>query len=95
MRPLGKHQLQRLMGLASPGSLLIVAGDELSKSLAARGLTAPKLKNKPDAWHGITPKGLRALADAMEAGQLEQFMRPFPPKRTISGAQSSNPQEKA
>ena len=33
---LGKNQLQRLMGLASPGSLLIVAGDSLRSKETAR-----------------------------------------------------------
>jgi hypothetical protein len=74
---LGRNQLQRLMGLASPGCLLIVAGDKLSRSLVARGLTKPKFDDDPDAWHHITPKGLRVLADALEAGELEQFMSKF------------------
>lgn len=44
MRPLGKLQLERLMGLASPSCLLIV-GDKISKSLVKRGLLKP---NFPD-----------------------------------------------
>jgi hypothetical protein len=74
---LGKNQLQRLMGLASPGVLLVVADDRLSKSLVRRGLTTPATGD-PDAWHRITPKGMRVLADAYEAGDLEQFMKKFP-----------------
>lgn len=80
MRPLGKLQLERLMGLASPSMLLIV-GDKLSQSLVARGLVKPHFRKKPDAWHRITPAGMRVLADAYEAGQLKQFMKDFPPKR--------------
>lgn len=79
---LGKHQLQRLMGLASPSCLLIVAGDRLSKSLVKRGLTKPHFADDPDAWHRITPTGLRALADALEAGELEPFMKKFPREET-------------
>lgn len=80
MRPLGKLQLERLMGLASP-SMLLVVGDALSASLVARGLLKPALKKRPNAWHRITPAGLRALADAYEAGNLDRFMNKFPPKR--------------
>jgi len=79
-RPLGKNQLQQLMWLASPGRMLVV-GDTVSKSLVARGLLRPNFPDTPDAWHRITPAGLHALANAYEAGLLEQFMKPFPPKR--------------
>jgi hypothetical protein len=79
-RPLGKLQLERLMGLASP-SMMLVVGDALSKSLVKRGLLKANFPDTPEAWHRITPDGLRALADAYEAGQLAQFMKPFPPKR--------------
>lgn len=77
MKPLGKNQLERLMGLASPSCLMIV-GDKVSGSLVKRGLLKPNFPDSPDAWHRITPAGLRALADAYEAGHLEQFMKPFP-----------------
>ncbi len=79
MRPLGKLQLERLMSLASP-SMLMVVGDKVSKSLVARGLLKPKFEDSPDAWHRITPAGMRVLADAYETGQLDQFMKPFPRK---------------
>jgi hypothetical protein len=79
-RPLGKLQLERLMGLGSP-SMLMVVGDAVSKSLVNRGLLRPNFPDTPDAWHRITPNGLRALADAYEAGKLTPFMKPFPPKR--------------
>lgn len=80
-RPIGKLQLERLMGLASP-SMLMVVGDAVSKSLVRRGLLKPNFPETPDAWHRITPSGLRALADAYESGKLAQFMKPFPPKRS-------------
>ena len=76
--PLGREQLQRLMGMSSPAMLLVVADDRVSKSLAKRGLTAPKFPAEPHAWHRITPAGMRALADAYEAGLLEQFIKPMP-----------------
>lgn len=80
MRPLGKLQLERLMGLASPSCLMVV-GDAVSTSLVKRGLLKPHCEDRPDAWHRITPAGMRALAEAYEAGQLDQFMTQFPPKR--------------
>jgi hypothetical protein len=79
-RPLGKLQLERLMGMASP-SMLQIVGCAISKSLVKRGLLKPHFPDKPDAWHRITPAGMRALADAYEAGRLDQFMKKFPPTR--------------
>ena len=78
MRPLGKNQLERLMGLSSPGMMLVVGRDPVSSSLVARGLLKPRFPDRPDAWLGITPQGMRLVADALEAGQLQQFMKPFP-----------------
>lgn len=74
MRALGRLQLDLLAKLASP-SLFLVVGKPLSTSLVRRGLMrahgAPAPPNDP---HGgfvqITPAGLRALADAWEAGRL-------------------------
>jgi hypothetical protein len=70
---LGKNQLERLLGLASPTSLLVVGGDRVIRSLAKRGMVKAKDPCKPNAWLQITPAGLRVLADALEAGELEQF----------------------
>jgi len=77
MRPLGKLQIERLMALASPSMLLIV-GDAVSKSLVKRGLLVPKFPDTPEAFHVITPAGMRTLADAYETGKLDQFMKKFP-----------------
>lgn len=82
-RPLGKLQLERLMGLASPSCLMIV-GDKVSESLVKRGLLKPHFPDNPEAWHRITPDGMRLLADAFEAGQLDRFMKTFPPERGVS-----------
>jgi hypothetical protein len=72
---IGKNQLERLLGLASPSALLIVGRDRLSQSLVKRGLLQPVRKDDPGAWLQITPAGMRALADAHEAGQLDQFFK--------------------
>lgn len=79
-RPLGNNQLRQLFALACPGMILIVADDRLSQSLLKRGFTKPIDVKRPDRAHRITPAGLRALADALEAGKLEQFMRKLPLK---------------
>lgn len=74
---LGKHQLCLLATMASPFNVLIV-GDKVSRSLIKRGLFASHFaeKAKAEGFHGITPAGLRELADAMERGELEQFLDP-------------------
>lgn len=79
-RALGKLQLGLLMALSSPSTLRVV-GDPLSESLVRRGLLKPYFPDSPEAWHRITPAGMRLLADAFEAGQLDQFMKNFPSKR--------------
>lgn len=81
MRPLGKNQLERLLGLASPSLYLVVGDDAVSRSLVKRGLIEPLDRKRPKAFLRITPFGMRVLADALEAGQLAQFMKPFPPQR--------------
>lgn len=80
MRTLGRNQLERLLGIASPSCMLVV-GDKVSASLIKRGLAKFNFPDTPDAWHQITPAGMRALADAYEAGKLQQFMKPFPKER--------------
>lgn len=72
---LGKHQLCLLATMGSPFNLLIVA-DKVSRSLERRGLLAPHSLKKDGALFGITPTGLRALADALERGDLLQFIDP-------------------
>jgi hypothetical protein len=82
---LGKNQLQRLLGLASPSSLLVV-GDKLSATLVRRGLLKPKDGTDRNAWLQITQAGMRVLADAFEAGLLEQFFKWPPGLAKPSGA---------
>lgn len=63
---LGLNQLDLLAKLGSPLTMLIV-GDALSDSLLARGLVRQDRKRRGIV---ISPAGLRALADALEAGRL-------------------------
>jgi hypothetical protein len=74
---LGRKQLGLLAGMAGVGSALVVP-DKLSRSLCRRGLmeatgAAVSLEGEPrePGMLVVTPAGLRAVADAMEAGQVE------------------------
>ncbi len=66
--------------------MLVVADDRLSASLLKRGLTAPHFPDSPDAFHKITPAGMRVLADAYEAGELQQFFKPFPREKAAQAS---------
>jgi hypothetical protein len=66
---LGRNQLCLLATIGSPFSLLILR-DKVSRSVEERGLVEPR---KNDGLFGITPAGLRTLADALERGDLEPF----------------------
>lgn len=73
---LGKNQLCLLATMASPFSLLVV-DDALGKSLVKRGYLAPHFHpKKTGGFLAITPTGLRALAVALEKGEIEQFFDP-------------------
>lgn len=66
-RPLGPRQLEVLLLLASPTTLLLTP-DHAARSLVGRGLLARE-RLDCEALR-ITPAGLRQLADEMEAGRL-------------------------
>lgn len=69
-RPLGKRQLALLVTMAKPTRFFLIPC-KVSRSLEARGLIAERLipeSRKPVLQ--ITSKGLRALADAMDSGQI-------------------------
>lgn len=74
MRPLGKHQLKLLATMGSPFRALVV-GDALSESLCKRGLMTKEGKvDRYGSFVRVTPAGLRYLAEALERGDLEQFV---------------------
>ena len=57
---------------------LLVVDDRVASTLVSRGFLAShwaRERVRPGLF-GVTPDGLRALADAMERGELEQFMDP-------------------
>lgn len=74
MRFLGAKQLELLLFLAKPGSILMTPADRVVLSLERRGLLKP-YKRVDGCGTVITPNGMRALADAYEAGRLRQFFR--------------------
>lgn len=71
MYRLGKRQIAKLAGMAGVGSALVVP-DAISRSLASRGLmegTGDK-PGSEDAFAVVTAAGYRAVADAIDAGQI-------------------------
>ncbi|MBN9469965.1 MAG: hypothetical protein J0J10_14460 [Bosea sp.] len=74
MTRLGKHQLGLLSGLGSPSMRLVVAC-KLSDSLERQGLLK---SDHSGGFVGITPAGLRRLADELEAGRLAHLMPKYP-----------------
>lgn len=74
---LGKHQLCLLATMASPFNILIVP-DPIAKALIKRGYLEerPHPRKKGEGCYATSPAGLRAVADALERGDLEQFFDP-------------------
>ena len=66
-RALGKHQIALLVVLRPERAMVI--GDRTSAALIKRGLLRSWANNGKDMVT-ITPAGLRALADEMEAGRI-------------------------
>lgn len=66
---LGIHQLRILVVLGSPTMHLIVL-DRIAKTLLGRGL----LRHSKTGGYVITAPGLRALAEAMDAGRVDEVM---------------------
>lgn len=67
---IGKHQLRTLIMLGSPGCLLLTPGRS-EQGMVARGLLRERAPGKACC---ITPAGLRALADEMEAGRVDDAL---------------------
>lgn len=72
---LGKHQLRLLRVLA--GGCFQIVPDKVSRSLVAKGLA---VEWRDDSFVGITPNGLRALADAAESGAVDLAYSPKAPE---------------
>lgn len=67
---IGPHQLRTLVMLASP-TMIMPAPDAGARAMVRRGL----LRLRPDGSSVcIAAAGLRALADAMEAGRVESAL---------------------
>ena len=73
MTPIGKNQLRLLRQLGP--HLMLVVGDKLSASMVKRGLLQSAASDG-DAFFHLSPNGLRALADAIDAGLVEPLQLP-------------------
>lgn len=69
---LGKHQIRLLAGLGTP-ALMLVVPNMVSRSLEKHGLVKGR-STRTDGFIGITPAGLRALADLYDAGKLDKMV---------------------
>ena len=67
---IGQQQLRLLIMTASPTRILLTT-DKVSDSLVRRGLLRETDRSKACC---ITPAGLRALADEMEAGRVDDAL---------------------
>lgn len=65
---LGMRQLEMLRSVGTRSA--VVVADPLTRRLCELGLMA---EARPDSFAHITPDGLRALADAADAGRIELF----------------------
>jgi hypothetical protein len=72
---LGDKQIELLAALGCP-TWSMICGDKMLRRLAALGLLRPL---GDDSFFCITPAGLRALADALDAGRIKQSL---PKKRS-------------
>jgi hypothetical protein len=70
---LGKHQLELLRNLGATSA--VVAPDKTTRRLCALGLMHAH-GGKDGSFAAITPAGLRALADAVDAGKIRLFKMP-------------------
>jgi hypothetical protein len=74
---LGRRQLAMLRGVGTTAALVVPS--PTSRRLCELGL----MTAEPDGYMArITPKGLRALADAVDAGQVTLFEMPTPTQET-------------
>lgn len=69
MTRIGKNQLSILITMASPTRLLMTGGKQ-AEVMAARGLLREHRQGEGVTYR-IAPDGLRALADEMEAGRVD------------------------
>lgn len=67
----GKRQIELLITLATPNRLLVV-GDKISDALVRRGMLK---EDQERCGIGITAAGLRALADAMDRGEVSDALQ--------------------
>lgn len=69
---LGKHQLQMLRAAGTSSALVVPCAT--SRRLCDLGLM--KAHGEGGSFISVTPAGLRALADAVDAGKINLFVMP-------------------
>lgn len=74
MTRLGKKQIEMLIMLGAPTMVLLTPGRS-EHALVARGLLRSHKGTKGGEACCIAPAGLRALADAMEAGMVDDAIK--------------------
>lgn len=79
---LGCEQINYLKAMGGVGRFLVVP-DKVSDSLCARGLM--KSHGTDRSFVGITPAGLRALADLLDAGIIPEPVPSMKPSVTGGG----------
>jgi hypothetical protein len=70
---LGKRQLELLRGVG-PGAAVVVP-DNMTRRLCSLGLMKAH-GGEDGSFAAVTPNGLRALADAADAGRISLFKMP-------------------
>lgn len=81
MTALGKNQLSMLRAVGITAA--VVVPSPLTKRLCELGLM--KSVDADGSFAHITPNGLRALADAADAGKVDLFVMPKPKPPVKSG----------
>lgn len=82
MARLGRKQLTFLANMAGTG-FAVVVGDAFIRRLVAHGCLRP-LGPEGDSFFVVTPAGLRAVADALDAGTIPAVtIDAFKPKERV------------
>lgn len=69
---LGDRQIEALTSVGNPTMTWLCGSSKIMQTLRQKGCVRPLNPKEPDACLAITPAGLRALAEALEAGRIEQ-----------------------
>lgn len=71
---LGDRQIEALTCVGNPTMTWLAGSTKTMLTLRDKGCVRPINPKEPDGCLVITPAGLRALADALEAGRIKQLL---------------------